>query len=488
MLVSDYMRAKKQFGIENSIIVDNIIERILTAETVLEGFSSHLESELTINFTHLSGVASNLIDRYPYLYMFEVAQRVNNENKSAFEKRLNEDYPGFYIRKFDYDNTRQWVKSESKEFYYPIIFQEPYYLDNRNIIGLDLTSNKALAKAMDTSKEKGIATATEPFQLAENKLGYVIHRAVSKETTFTNNPFEKSFYTLLVVSSDKMFDFEELTHSRIRLSVFYSKPEHDSSDLIVYKQDTKSETKQFSISLPILEFSKSISNITPSQPFIIKTQLPLSIQDVSLYLISFILLLSVIIPITCRTFLENFLIQKLAYVDDIEKLYQLANFDELTGLPNRARLNDHIEKLLAKSKRSKNSFTVFFIDIDKFKQINDKYGHAFGDYVLSEFALRLSSHLRENELLARLGGDEFVLVTDDNLTEKTVVTIKERLQTTFESPIVSGTSSLMLEFSIGEAVFPNDGKDILALLGKADSNMYKHKNSKKQKTHLKAAK
>ena len=118
----DLNEAKNTFQSANNKLVEAVANRILIAETVLEGFAAHLEEGIS-EHAHFSHVATNLLDRYPYLYMFEIAERVNHENRGERVRQLRKIYPGFYIRRFDYADTRQWIPSEDKSHYYPITFQ-----------------------------------------------------------------------------------------------------------------------------------------------------------------------------------------------------------------------------------------------------------------------------------------------------------------------------------------------------------------------------
>ena len=111
-------------------------------------------------------------------------------------------------------------------------------------------------------------------------------------------------------------------------------------------------------------------------------------------------------------------------------LYYLANFDELTGIPNRHRLLEHIEMMILRAKRDKTKFTIFFIDLDNLKILNDFHGHAAGDYVLNEICIRIGNRVRQHEMLARLDGDEFVLVSNIHSGQKSGEEICQELEIT----------------------------------------------------------
>ncbi|MBK1649157.1 EAL and GGDEF domain-containing protein [Rhabdochromatium marinum] len=154
-----------------------------------------------------------------------------------------------------------------------------------------------------------------------------------------------------------------------------------------------------------------------------------------------------------------------------QRIEQLAYNDVLTGLPNRARLNERIEFAINVARREDSHFAVVFIDLDRFKQINDSLGHLFGDQVLIEVAQRITGCLRQVDTTARLGGDEFVLLlhrTDGYGAECTARRLLEVMSRPFE---INGMD-FSLGCSIGLAIYPEDGETLDDLIKNADSAMY----------------
>lgn len=154
-----------------------------------------------------------------------------------------------------------------------------------------------------------------------------------------------------------------------------------------------------------------------------------------------------------------------------QRIEQLAYSDALTGLPNRVRLSERIEFAIGLARRQKSRFAVLFIDLDRFKQINDSLGHIFGDQVLIEVAQRITSCLRRVDTTARLGGDEFVLLlhqTDGFGAETTAHRILEVMSRPFEI----NRMKFSLSASIGVAIYPEDGETLDDLIKNADSAMY----------------
>jgi diguanylate cyclase (GGDEF)-like protein len=171
--------------------------------------------------------------------------------------------------------------------------------------------------------------------------------------------------------------------------------------------------------------------------------------------------------------------EKVALEQLTKKVSRLANHDGLTGLPNRLLLGELLEKAILRAARHETMVAVFFLDLDNFKPINDRFGHHTGDLVLIEVAHRFKNALRAMDVIARVGGDEFVaLLTDLQDFESTIV-VAEKLMHTLNEPIFIENYPCNLGVSIGIALFPRDGKQSDDLLRKADEAMYEIKRKNK---------
>ena len=160
-----------------------------------------------------------------------------------------------------------------------------------------------------------------------------------------------------------------------------------------------------------------------------------------------------------------------------ERARHLALHDALTGLPNRRLLEDRLIQLLAQAHRDQRSVAIMFIDLDRFKAINDSLGHAAGDEVLREMAARLKSTLRDSDTVARIGGDEFVLIVGAIQSPAAIPAIAEKLMAQLNLPCFAGGQEFHVTSSIGISLFPNDGDDPQKLLSYADAAMYNAKSA-----------
>jgi len=162
-----------------------------------------------------------------------------------------------------------------------------------------------------------------------------------------------------------------------------------------------------------------------------------------------------------------------------KRLQYMATHDNLTNLPSRVLLYDRLKNALARAKRYNHMVGVLLIDIDNFKEVNDRFGHFGGDILLQEIAKRLKHSVRESDTVARLGGDEFVVVLTDIEEASNLPSIASRVVNSINQPVFIGNEKLIITASIGIAVFPNDGEDSETLLKNADMAMYRVKKDEK---------
>jgi diguanylate cyclase (GGDEF)-like protein len=159
------------------------------------------------------------------------------------------------------------------------------------------------------------------------------------------------------------------------------------------------------------------------------------------------------------------------------KIMHLAQYDTLTDLPNRRLVEDRIQQTIASARRSGAQFAVMFIDLDKFKSINDSLGHNVGDQLLQMVATRLTQCLRAEDTVGRQGGDEFIVLLADLGAAEDAALVAQKIVDVLSAPFVINGQDLSSGASIGIAVFPQDGADVEMLLKNSDTAMYHAKKA-----------
>lgn len=167
--------------------------------------------------------------------------------------------------------------------------------------------------------------------------------------------------------------------------------------------------------------------------------------------------------------------QDISALKHTEMLSGLAFYDSLTGLPNRNLFDDRLARAMAAAQRTRSGFALLYIDIDRFKRVNDTLGHDAGDELLRQLASRLRQSLRESDTVARLGGDEFVAIVEQVAAARVAARVVEKLLADCSGRYELRGSERMVTLSVGVSLYPGDGGDAESLLKCADTAMYRAK-------------
>lgn len=162
-------------------------------------------------------------------------------------------------------------------------------------------------------------------------------------------------------------------------------------------------------------------------------------------------------------------------------IHQLAHYDPLTNLPNRLLFMERLKQSIVMARRKESSLAVFFLDLDGFKKINDSMGHASGDLLLQEVALRLRKYMRESDTVSRLGGDEFTVIIDGYNHLSDIIIIANKILKELALEVKLQERSVYITASIGISIYPDDGHDMGELIKNADTSMYAAKEKGKNR-------
>jgi diguanylate cyclase (GGDEF)-like protein/PAS domain S-box-containing protein len=160
-----------------------------------------------------------------------------------------------------------------------------------------------------------------------------------------------------------------------------------------------------------------------------------------------------------------------------ERMHHMAHYDPLTELPNRALINDRLQQAVIKARRDKSHMALMFLDLDKFKPVNDNLGHDIGDLLLKQVAQRLLESVRASDTVARIGGDEFVVLLPAIEQEQDATVVAEKILQSLNRPFEVAGHHLEISVSIGIAAYPEHGDNEKLLLINADIAMYHAKHA-----------
>ena len=275
--------------------------------------------------------------------------------------------------------------------------------------------------------------------ILENVTAYIYTKDMQSRYLFANRLLRERFAApmeeIAGYDDSKFFDADTAAHMR-------------KDDLRVLQNGETLKTEETSLNI-----------LTGVAEVFMTVKLPLRREDGSIYA-----LCGISTDITERKDIE-------------EHMQHMAQYDALTHLPNRALFNDRLQQAIASAQRNKARLALMFIDLDKFKPVNDTYGHGVGDLLLKEVALRIQECLRESDTAARIGGDEFVILLPAIETQQHAGKVGEKILHALNRPFALAGHTLQISGSIGVAVYPEHGREEKLLVRSADIAMYHAKKN-----------
>ncbi|MBZ0096932.1 MAG: diguanylate cyclase [Sulfuricella sp.] len=476
-IASDLRSAKLRFIEYASSLYGEIDNRVQTNETVLEGITAFLGASGTMNDgAQISRYAQQVRARHPHIAQIEVVESVARQNLPRFiAKKRASGLPEFQVRSFSHDSDRLWRSIDDKPWYYPIVFMEPMPTESRDILGLDMDSVPFLRLAMSASARQGHAVATHPFRLVEGDSAYVMFRPVAPlRIAGARAGDEKRLFASLVIKTQAILpslraDIPGLCFSLYHADFPAHKPE---GELIHFERHGRSDLETFLF--PKLRYERKLE--AESQPFILLAEQQLGWTALDFRQLTAILVITTLLFGVLLRFVLAHRRSELERCQTESRFAYLATHDALTGLANRTLFMDRLAHAMARAHRYNGKLALLFLDLDKFKQVNDTYGHGAGDQLLKMVAERICGCVREDDTVARLSGDEFVVVLESIATHQNAETVTEAIKNNLAQPFpIDDEIALHVGVSIGVAIYPDDSKDIDELIKCADHAMYEAK-------------
>lgn len=314
-----------------------------------------------------------------------------------------------------------------------------------------------------------------PFNLVQGGRALIARMPIFTETPFNGEP-PKSFWGVISVLIDIEQLFaninQETSDLPIEVAIRKSTPNPEKSQVIYGNHQLFDDPLSSTL---IVNFPGDSWELAGKGTSALTDRIEQRSQFVLILGIISAILFTLMIFFFTRQYLQQ---QKIIDVQKIsrEQIWHAATHDRLTGMANRHLFNEEIKRLVALAESKQQQLAILFLDLDRFKDINDSFGHNTGDLFLKEFAVRLKKVVSKNELLARLGGDEFAIVVL-NLTPNNVADLAHRVTQSLNKSIVVDQHSLNAGVSIGISVYPTDGNDPETLMNHADVAMYEAKKN-----------
>lgn len=452
-------------------------QKLDTNEAVLAGFSAFLHAVDRSDTESAMLYAASATAAYPHIYMIEVARKVAPAEEKAFERALREGWrPDFAIKNFSDLKGRPVQGSHPDTATWPILFMYPSLPDAQAIYGVRLETVDYLSQTLSLAHNNIRPVVSPVFNLYEGGSGYILLQEVTrpaKTASSALNFFGDTMIALLVIKAQSLLPSPGYAadHEAIGFSAWLASAANPES--LLFKKQPSQAGELDRLLLP--EFTQRLKIDSPTQPTIMEFHRQLAWHELfnpetltTTILLGIALL---VVPwVTVRHYLS---------LDKAEQVHQRAAYfathDVLTDLPNRFLFADHFEQARRNWQRNGSPFSLLLVDLDHFKEINDRFGHEVGDQVLVACGQRMKQELRACDIVARHGGDEFIILLALTETADDALKVGEKLIATLSEPIETTAGPQQASCSIGIAICPLHGFSLDVLRRSADRAMYQVK-------------
>ena len=452
---------------------DRLSARLAAHREALTSLRQFAEEQPTASYEAFSTFAQQILATNPDLFAVSINDRVLNVDRPAYEANISRQLQqqGFVIQ---HRIEGKLQPAPSRPEYVPVRMIAPLE-GNKPALGFDIFSEPIRRDAIERAFASRAFAVTAPIQLVQEdkrRIGLLALMPYFSRQAGSSRPVVAGF-AVAVIKLDEMINLKGWNAEDSQLIFQLTDPLGTSgkqllfrsnapmgdftalpSDQIAWSQTIPVADRQWQLSVYIPEGGAAASGV-PASWWV----------GIAGFLLAALIQL-MMLGITGRSAQL-----KAAH----EELSRLALYDPLTGLPNRTLFFDRLHMDLRHTSREAKRHALLFIDLDRFKEINDAFGHSAGDQVLREAARRMQNLVRENDTVARMGGDEFLVLLHDVGEASAALRVAEKLLESLCQPIYWRGEALPMNCSIGLAVFPDHAIDQEGLIRAADAAMYRAK-------------
>lgn len=470
----DWERIEAEFlrHAEHEIVV--LRDRLRGNEAVLDGLAAFLGSVEHPTHPQLAAFAERILRAHPDdRYTLGVVEQVSADARPAFEAALAlRSGDDGRISRFDYAGGRTWGPVARKPYYFPLSFVWPETAETRPLLGLDFDSVPHLRAVMRSAEQRGASASSAPFERISGAWAYVMIKPAHPAVADGEAAQHRHFAVLVV-------DGGALRPGRIAARTDYAvvalMPDGRPAGVLFDKPASEPVRANERLLLPTLRFDAP--DYSSSQPVQLRLGRQMRWADASVDALVGVAVAAATALVLTRLYVRRHYRDALHEREAYDEALHSALHDALTALANRSLLTDRIRQALAQWFRRREPFALFFIDLDCFKDINDRHGHEAGDAVLRAVAARLEAGVRELDTAARIAGDEFVVLVSGPATPAALQALADKLKELIAQPIrLPDGAEIRVSASLGISRCPDDGEDIDRLLDSADRAMYRYKH------------
>ncbi|MCW8155090.1 sensor domain-containing diguanylate cyclase [Stutzerimonas stutzeri] len=487
LFLSEIQRWDARFAQQVQDVSAVIRHQLDTNEAVLAGFSAFLQAVDQSDEAAAARYAEAVVTAYPQVYMLEVARGVPLAEQYAFEELLRLSWRAdFRLKEFP-SPTRQpaHVQLPLSETW-PVLFMYPQLVQASTIYGVRLETVGHLSHALARSRQTRRPVASPTFALYEGGNAYILLQSVSRPESprpgAGPNFFGSSMVALLLMKTDALqqavlaMDVDR----QLRIEAFLDSDVGAPSQLLSTEPAPASPLDR--LLLPRLTERVEIGSRSQPTTLILERQLRMGdvlTRETLTVLLILIAVLALLPAVLLRHYRTSAMVER-----EYQRSSYLATHDALTRLPNRQLLADRFAEAYAFMQRHGTPFAVMVVDLDRFKETNDRFGHKVGDQVLIAVTEHMRQAIRVYDTAARYGGDEFVVLVRDIPSAVDAEAAGRKLLQAISMPIETDAGEQRVSCSIGIALCPDDGESLDELLAAADRAMYRVKQQGRENVAL----
>lgn len=478
LLSAETGRRERDFDGQVQHLASEIKNKLDMNEAVLAGFAAFLQAVERNDIASATRYAASVTAAYPHIYMLEVARKVPLSEQAELEASLRKEWlPGFTLKDFPWLTHRTLAGQNIQKHTWPILFMYPALPEAEGIYGVRLETVDYLAHSLALAHKNPRPVASPIFQMYEGGSAYILLKEVDRTegngSSHGPNIFGNTMTALLLIKTEALIP---AAHAGTKpLGVSYSAALASASNTQSQLFAIPGEVGGWIDQTFLPRFTQQLTIDNASQPMLMRFDQQLLWRDLLTgeLIVIFGLLACALVTVPALT------LRHLKALEHGERQHErsayLATHDLLTGLPNRFLFIDRFEQAVQQHIRNGNSFALLLIDLDHFKEINDKYGHEVGDEILVEAARRMTAEIRACDTVARHGGDEFVVLLANTLNLDDALAVGHKLRATISTRATTSAGPLTLTCSIGVALYPAHGQTLDAMRKAADQAMYQAK-------------
>jgi diguanylate cyclase (GGDEF)-like protein len=465
---------QSNFEFQTRETMRRIEQRMLAYEQVLRGVVALFASSDEVNRNEFSNYVSRLQIElsYPGIQGIGFAELVPAKRRPAHVDAIRkEGFPKYDIQ----------PHVEGRDMHAPIIYIEPFYGDNLRAFGYDMYSEPQRRAAMDLARDSGKAAVSGKVTLvqeggATGRSGFLMYlpvyrNGVSIETIRERREALVGWVYAPFRTDDLMVGLQDEQARDLDLEIYDGSAIAQEQRMYDAILDIDANAPNGNLnSIGILDIGQHMWTVamTSTPGFVQRFD-----QDRSPLIIRGGLSIALLLTLLTWLLLDD----RARSLQSAEQAMRLALYDTMTGLPNRKLVSERLGRSLIDARRSKTRVGLMFLDLDRFKPVNDDFGHAVGDLLLREVANRLQHCKRESDTAARLGGDEFVVLLPRVDNDEGALVVAHKILQALAQPFDIAGHTFYISASIGVAFYPDHGTDEKTLMKNADAAMYDAKKN-----------